>query len=783
MLNRLKGLAVFLFFFVTGALYFNPMLSSKSIFCERDLAPFFIPPKFLWVSLIKSFEFPFWNPHNYSGIPLLATLQPGIFYPPHIFYLFLPFNVVWNWMIILHFVFAGITTYVFLRYIKVTRLSSVIGGSVFMLSGYLLSVHNLLPHLYGVSWFPLILLYFLKYFETEKMRHIVLSSIFLVIQFLAGAPEIVILTVIVLFITVFFLRSFLNKDITILKKLYALLWLGAIFLLLSGVQWTSFYELHKQSIRASGLSYISATTWSFAWKDFLQFFLPDVFGYQQTIEKYWLNQSWLKTVYLGIGPLLFSVMFFLKGDKRRFFLLGLIVFSLILGLGGNTPLYKLLHKIPPFNSVRYPVKFLFLLFFSISVTTAIGLDMLREGIKNKDKVTNRFIVICFYVGFVFALAWGFLYFRNQEIVSFLDQRGIKPPLYNEIWFNLHNAKRSLLFSFLLCTSLLLYVRLRGKKALLLFALFVLIADLFLANYGFYGSASWKWFRNADGFAQQISNNTETERFLVSVKTENDLNSILIGKNILVSPYAAMYGLYAVGGAEVMRVAHQEKFLGLFRCVKNVSEAQGLLDIGGIKYVILSYPVEDNEYQLIKYEKLKDKDTYLYTYSGYPGRFLLFNNVHYLNDDNKVMEKMIDKKTDFKKELILSAPPRESVINEKPIKGTVRLVSYHSNKIILDYEADGNGFLYLSDTYYPGWKAYVDGKETKIYRANLAFRAIEVQKGRHRVVFRYVPMSFYIGLVLTLFGVALCVWLWRRDGKGEDSLNRLNVKGLDSDLGS
>lgn len=59
---------------------------------------------------------------------------------------------------------------------------------------------------------------------------------------------------------------------------------------------------------------------------------------------------------------------------------------------------------------------------------------------------------------------------------------------------------------------------------------------------------------------------------------------------------------------------------------------------------------------------------------------------------------------------------------------------------------------------------MDGKETKIYRANLAFRAIEVPKGRHTVVFKYVPMSFYIGLALTLLGIALCVWLWRRDRK-------------------
>lgn len=325
-MNRLQDFFAAILFLIIGILYFNPMVSCGIIFSERDLAPFFIPPKFLWVSLVKHYEFPFWNPNNYSGIPLLATLQPGVFYPPHVLYLLLPFNIVWNWLIILHFVFSGMTTYAFLRHIKVTRPSAATGGLVFMLSGYLLSVHNLLPHLFGVSWFPLILLYFLKYFETKSTRHIILSSIFLVIQFFAGAPEIVILTVIVLFITALFLKTFVNKELTIRERLYGMLWIGTIFLLLSGLQWTSFYELHRQSIRSSGLDYVSATTWSFAWKDFIQFFLPDIFGYQQTLEKYWLNQSWLKTVYLGMGPILLSAMFFVKGGKTRFIFLSLTLF-------------------------------------------------------------------------------------------------------------------------------------------------------------------------------------------------------------------------------------------------------------------------------------------------------------------------------------------------------------------------------------------------------------------------------------------------------------------------
>jgi putative exporter of polyketide antibiotics len=73
--------------------------------------------------------------------------------------------VAWNWLIILHFIFAGMSLYIFLRYIKASRLAAFFGGAVLILSGYLVSVHNLLPHLFAVAWFTIIVVFFLKYIE------------------------------------------------------------------------------------------------------------------------------------------------------------------------------------------------------------------------------------------------------------------------------------------------------------------------------------------------------------------------------------------------------------------------------------------------------------------------------------------------------------------------------------------------------------------------------------------------------------------------------------------
>jgi uncharacterized membrane protein YfhO len=100
------------------------------------------------------------------------------------------------------------------------------------------------------------------------------------------------------------------------------------------------------------------------------------------------------------------------------------------------------------------------------------------------------------------------------------------------------------------------------------------------------------------------------------------------------------------------------------------------------------------------------------------------------------------------------------------QASVNVVSYKDEHITINAKATGNNFLFLGDTYYPkGWKAYVDGKETKIYRTNHAFRGIVVPKGDHKVEFIYAPVSFMVSRIisfslssLVILGVILGLFL-------------------------
>jgi uncharacterized membrane protein YfhO len=86
-------------------------------------------------------------------------------------------------------------------------------------------------------------------------------------------------------------------------------------------------------------------------------------------------------------------------------------------------------------------------------------------------------------------------------------------------------------------------------------------------------------------------------------------------------------------------------------------------------------------------------------------------------------------------------------------GEVRLVGYKAGTV--DVEATTNGgYLVLTDAYYPGWRAYVDGAETPLYRGDYLFRAVALPPGRHLVQFRYEPASFATGLTISRLAAAL-----------------------------
>ena len=88
------------------------------------------------------------------------------------------------------------------------------------------------------------------------------------------------------------------------------------------------------------------------------------------------------------------------------------------------------------------------------------------------------------------------------------------------------------------------------------------------------------------------------------------------------------------------------------------------------------------------------------------------------------------------------------------KSEAKMSNYRENMVVIETQADKPKALFLSDTYYPGWKATLDGKPIDIYRADYIFRSVMVPSGKHTVIFNYDPETFKFGLALSGLSAAL-----------------------------
>ena len=104
----------------------------------------------------------------------------------------------------------------------------------------------------------------------------------------------------------------------------------------------------------------------------------------------------------------------------------------------------------------------------------------------------------------------------------------------------------------------------------------------------------------------------------------------------------------------------------------------------------------------------------------------------------------------------------------PVDNDIAITEYWNNRIELSVRTEKNGILWLSEIWYPAWKAFVDGKETRMLRADYSFRAVEIAAGNHRVLFVYHSKAFAVGAIISLF-TAFCaagamLLFSRKDGR-------------------
>lgn len=763
-------------------LFFHPFLSGKNILSFRDLSLYFYPLRHLMVDMVRAGQLPLWNPYMLCGYPLLGTLQACFFYPLSLVLYLLPFSLAFNYYSILHYFLAAVFMYWLMRHYKLSRSSSFLAGTIFAFSGYSLSMANMNTTLSSFIWAPLLLLFYDRIISSgvRFTKDWLILGILFCIQFLGGEPTIIYLTA--LFLLAYGVVESRRSLIPALKNAAVLVPALALAAGLAAVQLFPFMETAVHSLRLLKTDYLFISFKAFPPRELINFVLPFFFGslirdgsFLPLLlgDKF---QAWILSPYIGFFPLLFAFLSLRKGMDRRIILLwAAVIFSFLMAFARFTPVYGFFFKfLPGISFIRYPAKYIFLAVFSLSMLCGFGYESALALIEKKKSGVNW--VITFLLSSLVLVGLLHLWSSaNLENIFFHLKRYLPsflgPYHMGGLWRILTFDVQSLsnLFIYLLLGISFFTMARKGlsREIFGFLVISLIIFDFFSVNSSINIPGEHRVFENVTPNIRILKEDKGAFRYfsIPSRRVDLDAASRTYDENLLhdkdnLSPnWLVPYRIAHLGGRESME---QRGFSRLYWPVaERLAEDHGrLLDMANVKYIFALKDIDRPNLKLLRKKEMGEITGNLYLNSSCYPRAYFVKSVRVEKDRDKIIEKLLGADFDPRNEVVLE---EELKYEWKPSfsREGVEVLSHEPNRVMIRTFSDKPRVMFLSDTYYPGWKAYVDGKETRIYRANYMFRAVKLGPGKHEVRFVYSPLSFKLGSIISLFSLVLVAVLFFR----------------------
>ena len=702
-------------------------------------------------------------------------MQPAVFYPLSIIYYLFPFDRAFNYFLIFHVFLGGIFIYALARDWGYGVSASLISGVTFMFSGFTVSVINMPTTLSSMIWLPLIFLFFAKALKGAA-HHVLLSGTILAVMFLGGEPSVFYFAVIGLFLytAVFVVCRTTRLSVQAFAgKAMIFLFVVALSLLLAAFQLIPFLELLVMSDRPFVVRELTSA-WSLSLRDTVNFIIPYFFGAQFSPDTVWKTQSWVPVIYGGTFTLLLVVMALLfKRDWKTRFIFLLAVIFLFLSYGTHTPFYGLASKVVPgFGLIRYPARFLVIVNFCLALLCGAGYDAYAKGLAGKRKDMKAFFAFLLLVIGVSSAIFIVLFIYPERILAaakdFFAVRfahGDARTAFITAAADMINVRRFL--GLFVIGAMVLYLamrtRVRGAVAHCAFVALVSI-DFFSATSGLQYTSRRELFHRTPPTVEFLERDKGLFRFYVSpmAKDKNAFlnvdpkeygQSLLEAKDRLCANRMMENGLYDARGYESIKLMDYIKYerlvdsMGLPACAR-------LLDLINVKYVATLNEIGSQGYELVMRGRL-----YLYKNKHVLPRAFLVSSSIVLKREKDIADRLKAKEFDPAREVILEEEPGQR--NRSQVTGhrshdsgqgqeeRVGITKYIPHEVVIEVLTTSPKFLVLSDKYYPGWKAFVDGKRTRIYKADFIVRTVHIDSpGRHIVRFVYDPFSFKCGCAIS-----------------------------------
>jgi hypothetical protein len=707
-----------------------------------DLASFLYPVYHHAARNLKRGIIPLWNPYLYGGVPFVGDIQSGLFYPVNLLVFFLVPELTYpimELMAVLHFTLAGAFMYLCLRClerrVRMNRLAALGGAVAFMFSDLFVTHFGNLNMIAVAAWLPLIFLFYHRAMQERRLSRAAWAGLFFGIATLAGHIQITLFIALALALyTAYQIITALPGPISDLQSsIFNLVLTIAVALGVSALVLLPSYEMASHTLRAA-LDYGQASQYSLAPGQLIRLLAPNFFGRDPT--HYWSPWERVEVGYIGVLPLVLALLaVLLRREKLVRFLLGLTVISLLLSLGSYSILHGWLYRwVPGFEGLRAPARFVYLMDFALVILAALGLDALLRPLKPGQRaIYRRLLKMAPWVLVGIALLAAPLgYF------AILDAQSKDAVVFWRVGMAVDSMVLFLLF--LAASLAILWIRgCRWVRRNTLGLLAVGLITVDLASAGAY----------VDLGHQDPTLGFHHPAAVEFLKSDSDYYRIDTRTDVwgLWQPdLSLLYGIQGAWGvANPLTLADYDRYWEHMG-----SRSSPLYDFLNTKYVIGSKGVAlDWEKFVPVFDGDPEVNIYLNT-KAFPRAFLVHQAL-IARDHEEAFDLIHQPDFDPAATVVLEGAGGE--VRPASEAERISIVSYQPNEILLDVTAAASGYLVLSEVYYPGWRAYVDGQEEVIWRANYAFRAIHLEPGSHRVRFLFAPLAWKVGL-----GISLATWL-------------------------
>jgi hypothetical protein len=804
-MNGMRKAQIFPDFLIILApfILFAPVYAlGKALFWGTPLLQFVPWWSYAWENVLAG-NLPLWNSQLGMGAPLVANYQSALFYPPHWIYFLLYVMgdvplIAWGQAVLVafHLVWAGIGMAYVIRRLGLSPLSQCISALAFCLSGYMVARAGFLSINAAVAWLPWIIAYLTPIKDSWKFS--VRNYLFLVfcvaMQLLAGHAQTTFYSLVLAGIWAAYWAwdgaIVLNLDRkqadigtrrqTLWGSLAARLvtnwgWLavGLLFAVgLASVQLLPTVEYLAQSQRAASADYDFVVTYSFwPWR-LVTLLAPDMFGSPVDGDYWGYANYWEDAIYIGLLPFLLALGAVLSSLRRKnwhpklgthtnlpamkmhfsWFLLAIFLLALLLALGKNTPIFPwLYYHVPTFDMFQAPTRFMIWGVFSLAILAGVGVQRWRRPEGRGLYWTRLGTMGAFAITFGSGLAWIAMgdispsFIRATALAGFW---GVGAGL-----LSLTAPKEQSQISSQNDTA--------QDPSIWHWTVGVFVAlDLLVAGWGLNPGIELDIYM-ASPNASLVRSETNGQRLFISEEGERELKFERFLRFDTFDPgedWQALRETYLPNQNLLDGISSANNFDPLVpgryaRWIAFLSDVDlsyrerllNLMDVGVLQEVD---PTQSNGLRFTSVDGSQ--------------RVRWADCAYNVMDAEQAWELIEAVQIDFEQQVVIeTGDENQSGDCLGSHKADVSIERESPGEVKIHVNNSSNGWLVLSDTWYPGWQASLDGEEAEILRANYLFRAVAVPEGEHWVTMKYRPATFIFGCILSLItiGIYVGLWLW------------------------